>query len=186
VLALIAAIRPIVAKITELTAEIAHRVRSHPDGEIFLSLFKDPKSVVTGASLLADATRHWHPWAKDRYAATRARGHDHPRAIRDLGRAWCRVIWRCWQDGVPSTPPSIAVCNHTSPSRSRARRSPAPTTGHCRAVPTQTTATSATAVTAPTPGIVMQPQVAIDLLTLVRGQLHLRKAIGGHPARTRP
>jgi len=156
VLALVAAIRPIVAKITELTAEIAHRVRAHPDGEIFLSLFKNPKSVVTAATLLAeigdcreryptpdalaadagmtpvavesgkkkvatfrygcdkrlraatstlaDATRHWHPWAQDRYAQTRARGHDHPRAIRGLGRAWCRVIWRCWQDGVPYDP----------------------------------------------------------------------------------
>jgi transposase len=156
VLALVAAIRPIVAKITELTAEIAHRVRAHPDGEIFLSLFKDPKSVVTAAALLAeigdcrerypsadalaadagmtpvavesgkkkvatfrygcdkrlrtatstlaDATRHWHPWAQDRYAVTRARGHDHPRAIRGLGRAWCRVIWRCWQDSVPYDP----------------------------------------------------------------------------------
>ena len=29
------------------------------------------------------------------------RGQDHPRAIRTLGRAWCRVVWRCWQDGVP-------------------------------------------------------------------------------------
>src|SRR5262249_10602764 len=54
VLALIAALRPIVHKITELTAEIAHRVRAHPDGEIFLSLFKDPKSVVTAAALLAE------------------------------------------------------------------------------------------------------------------------------------
>lgn len=48
--------------------------------------------------VLADSTRHWHPWAADRYAAARARGHDHPRAIRTLGRAWCRVLWRCRQD----------------------------------------------------------------------------------------
>jgi transposase len=44
---------------------------------------------------LADSTRHWHPWAADHYAAARARGHDHQRAIRTLGRAWCRVLWRC-------------------------------------------------------------------------------------------
>ena len=50
---------------------------------------------------LADSTRHWHPWAADHYARARARGQDHPRAIRTLGRAWCRVVWRCWQDGVP-------------------------------------------------------------------------------------
>ena len=154
--ALVAALRPIVAKITELTSEIAHRVRAHPDGHVFLSLFRDPKSVVCAAALLseigdcraryrsaealaadagmspvavesgkrkvacfrrgcdhrlraamstlADATRHWHPWAADRYATARARGQDHQRAIRTLGRAWCRVLWRCWQDGVAYDP----------------------------------------------------------------------------------
>jgi hypothetical protein len=55
-------------------------------------------------SILADSTRHWHPWAADRYAAARTRGHDHPRAIRTLGRACCRVLWRCWQDRVPYDP----------------------------------------------------------------------------------
>ena len=156
VLALVAALRPIVEQIRLLTSEIAHAVRTHPDGHIFLSLFRDPKSVICAATLLAeigdcrqryptpehlaadagmspvavesgrkkvacfrygcdhrlrdatstlaDATRHWHPWAQDRYAAARGRGHDHPRAIRTLGRAWCRVLWRCWQDGVAYDP----------------------------------------------------------------------------------
>ncbi len=156
VLALVAALRPIVAKISELTSEIAHRVHAHPNGHVFLSLFRDPKSVLCAAALLAeigdcraryptpealaadagmspvavesgkrkvatfrwgcdkrlrqatstlaDATRHWHPWAQDRYAVSRARGHDHPRAIRTLGRARCRVLWRCWQNGVPYHP----------------------------------------------------------------------------------
>ena len=53
---------------------------------------------------LSDTTRHWHPWAQDRYADARARGHDHPRAIRTLGRAWSRVLWRCWQDRTPYDP----------------------------------------------------------------------------------
>jgi hypothetical protein len=53
---------------------------------------------------LADSTRHWHPWAQDRYAAARARGHDRPRAIRTLGRAWCRIVWRCWQNRTPYDP----------------------------------------------------------------------------------
>jgi len=53
---------------------------------------------------LSDTTRHWHPWAQDPYADARARGHDHPRAIRTLGRAWCRVLWRCWQDRTPYDP----------------------------------------------------------------------------------
>jgi len=156
VLALVAALKPIVAKISELTSEIAHRVRAHPDGHVFLSLFKDPNSVVCAATLLAeigdcraryrsaealaadagmspvavesgkrkvacfrhgcdhrlraaiatlaDATRHWHPWAQDRYATARARGQDHQRAIRTLGRAWCRVLWRCWQDNAAYDP----------------------------------------------------------------------------------
>jgi hypothetical protein len=50
---------------------------------------------------LADSTRHWHPWAQAVYARAIAKGHDHQRAIRTLGRAWSRVVWRCWQDGVP-------------------------------------------------------------------------------------
>jgi len=156
VLAMVAALKPIVNKISELTREIAHRVRTHPDGHVFLSLFRDPKSVVCAAALLAeigdcraryataealaadagmspvavesgkrkvacfrrgcdhrlrsalatlaDATRHWHPWAADRYATARARGQNHQRAIRTLGRAWCRVLWRCWQDNVAYDP----------------------------------------------------------------------------------
>jgi transposase len=55
-------------------------------------------------STLADSTRHWHPWAADRYASALARGHDHPRAIRTLGRARCRVLWRCWHDHTPHDP----------------------------------------------------------------------------------
>jgi len=156
VLGLVAALRPIVSQIRELTSQIAHAVRAHPDGEIFLPLFKDPKSVVTAARLvaeigddrsryptrealaadagmapvakesgkrkvaafrwacdkrlrdavscLADSTRKWHPWARQVYADAIARGLEHPHAIRVLGRAWLRVLWRCWQDGVPYDP----------------------------------------------------------------------------------
>lgn len=156
VLALIAALGPIVEQIRQITSEIAHHVRTHPDGHIFLSFFKDPKSVICAATLLAeigddrsryptadhlaadagmspvavesgrkkvacfrhacdhrlrtatgvlaDATRHHHPWAQDRYTAARARGQNHQRAIRTLGRAWLRVLWRCWQNGVAYNP----------------------------------------------------------------------------------
>ena len=38
---------------------------------------------------LADSSRHHNPWAQDLYAQAIARGHDHPRALRTLGRAWC-------------------------------------------------------------------------------------------------
>jgi transposase len=58
------------------------------------------KRLRSSFSRLADTTRHWHPWAQDRYAA----GHDHPRALRTLGRAWCRIVWQCWQDRTPYDP----------------------------------------------------------------------------------
>jgi transposase len=156
VIALVAALRPIVAQIRELTSQIAGAVRAHPDGQVFLPLFKDPKSVITAARLvaeigddraryptgeslaadagmapvaresgkrkvaafrwacdkrlrdavscLADSTRHHHPWARSVYLRARSRGLDHPHAIRVLGRAWLRVLWRCWQDKVPYDP----------------------------------------------------------------------------------
>ncbi len=156
VLALIAALEPLVGQIKTLDRQIATAVREHPDGAIFLSLFKHPRSVITAATLLAeigdcraryptrealagdvgqgavavesgkrkvacfrwacnkrlrgafctlaDSTRHWHPWAADHQASAIQRGHDHPRATRTLGRAWCRIVWRCWQDGVPYDP----------------------------------------------------------------------------------
>ena len=156
VLALVAAIKPLVAQIRQLDRQIAAALREHPDGEIFLSLFKDPDSVICAAELLseigdcraryptrdalagdagqaavaiesgkrkaasfrwgcnkrlraafctlADSTRHWHPWAQDRYAAARARGHEHPRALRTVGRAWCRIVWQCWQERTPYDP----------------------------------------------------------------------------------
>lgn len=46
----------------------------------------------------ADNSRHAQPWAHAVYRAARARGCDHPHAIRVLARAWVRVLWRCWQD----------------------------------------------------------------------------------------
>jgi transposase len=54
--------------------------------------------------VLADTSRHHNPWAHRLYADARARGHDHQRAIRTLGRAWSRVLWRCWQDRTPYNP----------------------------------------------------------------------------------
>lgn len=156
VLGLCAALEPVVAQIGLLGGEIAAALDRHPDGPIFRSLFRDRRSVICAAGLLAeigddrgrypspdalaadagqcpvahesgklrragfrwacdkrlrnhlgvlaDSTRHWHPWAHRTYARARARGADHPHAIRVLGRAWCRVIWRCWQDRMPYDP----------------------------------------------------------------------------------
>ncbi len=156
VLALAAALKPLVEQIRLLTSEIRGLLADHPDGEIFRSLFRDPKSVVTAAellaeigdrrdrhpasssleaiagqapvavesgkkkvacfrwacnktlrsavSVLADSSRHHNPWAADIYQRARARGHDHPHALRILGRAWLRIIWRIWQDRTPYDP----------------------------------------------------------------------------------
>jgi transposase len=156
VLSLVAMLKPLTAEIKRTEKQIATTLREHPDGEIFLSLFKDPRSVVTAATLLAeigdcraryptrdalagdagqapvavqsgkrkvarfrwacnkrlrgafctlaDTSRHWHPWAADRYATAIAQGHDHPRAARTLGRAWSRVLWQCWQTRTPYDP----------------------------------------------------------------------------------
>lgn len=160
---LVAALRPIVEQISQLTSQIAGAIRTHPDGAIFLALFRDSKSVVTAAGLLAeigdnraryptndslaadagqspvtiqsgkrtnatfrwacdkrlrghvgvlaDSTRHWHPWAHDVYQRARARGADHPHAIRILGRAWTRILWRCWQNHTPYNPTQHQALN---------------------------------------------------------------------------
>lgn len=52
----------------------------------------------------ADNSRRASPWAADVYARARARGCDHPHAIRILGRAWVRVLWRAWTDHQPYDP----------------------------------------------------------------------------------
>jgi len=60
-------------------------------------------------TIFADNSRHASPWAEHIYQQhiyqqAIARGHDHPHAIRVLARAWIRVIYRCWLDGVPYDP----------------------------------------------------------------------------------
>jgi transposase len=49
----------------------------------------------------ADNSRHVSPWAAAIYAKAKARGCDHPHAVRILARAWLRVIWRAWHDRQP-------------------------------------------------------------------------------------
>lgn len=155
-LSLVAALKPLVEQIRVLDSRIANAVRAHPDGEVFLSLFRNPGSTLTAAKLLseigdrrerypsaealaadagmcpvvkesgkrkvatfrracnkrlrdtlailADSSRQHNPWARDVYLRARRRGCDHPHAVRVLGRAWVRVIWRMWQDGLPYDP----------------------------------------------------------------------------------
>jgi transposase len=62
------------------------------------------KRLRNALGVLAHATRLWNPWAADRYANARQRGHNHRRALRTLGRAWTQIIWRCWQTRTPYDP----------------------------------------------------------------------------------
>jgi transposase len=57
----------------------------------------------------ADGSRHANPWAAQLYARARARGCDHPHAIRILARAWLQVIWRTWQDRTSYQPEQHAA-----------------------------------------------------------------------------
>jgi transposase len=62
------------------------------------------KRFRAAITTFADNSRHESPWAAKVYADARARGHDHPHAVRVLARAWIRVIWRCWIDRTPYDP----------------------------------------------------------------------------------
>ena len=52
----------------------------------------------------AGDSRRANPWAADLYNRARARGHDHPHAVRILARAWLYIIWHCWQDNTTYDP----------------------------------------------------------------------------------
>lgn len=52
----------------------------------------------------AGDSRRASPWAAALYEDARARGKDHPHAVRILACAWTGVIWPCWQQGVPYDP----------------------------------------------------------------------------------
>ena len=56
------------------------------------------KRLRAAMTCFADNSRHESPWAADVYKRARARGCDHPHAIRILGRAWTRILWRAWTD----------------------------------------------------------------------------------------
>jgi transposase len=62
------------------------------------------KRFRVAITTFADNSRHASPWAAKTYNDARASGKDHPHAVRILARAWIRVIWRCWLDGIPYDP----------------------------------------------------------------------------------
>jgi transposase len=71
----------------------------------------------------ADNSRHASPWAAKIYNDARAAGKDHPHATRTLARAWIRVIWPCWINGIPYDPArhhAAATLASQTPSQSAA------------------------------------------------------------------
>jgi transposase len=62
------------------------------------------KRFRVAMTTFADNSRHASPWAAKIYSDARASGKDHPHAVRILARAWIRVIWPCWLEGIPYDP----------------------------------------------------------------------------------
>jgi transposase len=62
------------------------------------------KRFRVAVTTFADNSRHASPWAAKVYSDARARGKDHPHAVRILARAWIRVIWPCWLNGTAYDP----------------------------------------------------------------------------------
>ena len=62
------------------------------------------KQLRDAVTDFAADSRHANPWAADLYQRARARGHDHPHAVRILARAWLYVIWHCWQNNTAYDP----------------------------------------------------------------------------------
>jgi transposase len=79
------------------------------------------KRFRVAITTFADNSRHASPWAAKVYTDARARGMDHPHAVRVLARAWIRVIWRCWNDRTPYDPSRhgnairVTESGHTEP-----------------------------------------------------------------------
>jgi transposase len=67
------------------------------------------KRLRAALTCMADNSRHQSPWAADVYRRARARGCDHPHAVRILARAWARVLWRAWTSHEPYDPAKHAA-----------------------------------------------------------------------------
>ena len=93
VLALVAALEPVVARIAELTSEIRAGLADHPDGPTFRSLFIDPKSAVAAAAMLSEIGD-----CRDRYPTTAALAADAgqaPVAVESGRSKRARFRWAC-------------------------------------------------------------------------------------------
>jgi hypothetical protein len=93
VLALVSALETIVARVTELTYEIRTALNEHPDGATFRSLFVDPHSFMTAATMLAEIgdQRERYPT----YRALAADGGMAPVAVESGKFKRARFRWAC-------------------------------------------------------------------------------------------
>ena len=87
----------------QLAAEAGVAPVTHASGKSRSVVFRYAcnKRLRVAITTWANNSRHASPWAKHVYTQARARGCDHPHAVRILSRAWVRVLWRCWRDGKP-------------------------------------------------------------------------------------
>ena len=93
VLALVAALEPIVRQISELTSEVRNALQDHVDRPTFRSLFRDPKSAVCAAAMLSEMGD-----CRDRYptrAALAGDGGQAPVAVESGKRKHARFRWAC-------------------------------------------------------------------------------------------
>jgi Transposase len=132
------ALRALVEQIRQLDRQIAPALRRHPDGEIFLSLFRDPRSVICAAELLVEIGDY------------RARYPTREALAGDAGQAAVAI-----ESGKRKQPASGG--DATSGYAQRSARSPtAPATG----TPGRRTATPAPALAATTTRVRCAPSAA--------------------------
>jgi transposase len=62
------------------------------------------KRLRKAVTCWANNSRKKSPWAERKYREAIERGCSHQHTVRILARAWLRVFWRCWQEGVPYDP----------------------------------------------------------------------------------
>jgi transposase len=93
------------------------------------------KRLRAAITCMADNSRHQSLWAADIYKRARARGCDHPHAIRILGRAWARVLWRAWTDQRPYDPQQHGGARPFLGSREPAREAPGSRSAPAPALP---------------------------------------------------
>jgi len=85
-------------------AGMAPVTRESGEHRVVLFRWACNKWLRQAMATFADNSRHGNPWAAEVYRRARAGRRKHPHAVRILGRAWIRVMWRCWTDHQPYNP----------------------------------------------------------------------------------